>query len=701
MDSHCLYALPPFLSSVVLTFLGIIIYRSNHSSTRNRAMAIGCFATTLWLLSYSINYVLPNSPFLNLFLSKISYLAITIIWITYLHFTIAFLKIEAKKLLIFSYAAGAVLILLALFTDLIIEGNYQYFWGPYPKAGKLHFLCLLYAGYIWIYCIVQLYRGYTKNKSRYSIIDTNRIRYVFWAFLIGNSAALDYVPNYGYEFYPIGFINVAVFTAVIVYAIVRHHLMDIEVIIKKTLVFASLFAILFGVFVGITILTQEIIAGGRLLGLAISSFIIILALRPLEDFLIKVTDKFLFQKKYDYRHLIGQFMDELKTMVLNAGDIAQSTLDFLNSSIRPDNSVIFMHNNFTNKYDIIASVDFHDKNFKLPDNALFIEKLREAGEIVNLKRNKSFSDQELKELEAMGIHLIVPLIIHKELLGILGLGKKKSDEEYAEEDIEALSNLSGTLSIAINNAQLFDERADAEKRAMIGTLATGINHEIGNPLNVIAIKLQSFQLLSQRGLLEKKSKEEIINEVNAITKICLESTKRIADITKKVSEFAKPDKKLALDNVNIVEAINETLAVLEHELVLDRIKLDKNIVCESPYVMADRGQLKQILFNLIKNAAQAIQAARRDGGKIVIGVHKHGEQEISLKISDNGHGIPKKDLDKIFMPFYTTKEPGKGTGLGLALVSRLVERNDAKIEIKSEEGKGTTFTLIFKRKPYG
>ena len=693
------WALSGLINGVVSSIFGLFVYLKNRQSSTNVQFGIFSFTVALWSYSYFFWQISTRESH-ALFWVRALMAGAIFIPITTLHFLLVWLGLyrSKKKILLVAYGIGSTFFGLIFTThfikDLVPILSFKY----WPQAGVAFLPFIILWSSIVLYCwYIMIYAVHTTSPPL-----RNQIKYVFLSTIIGFCGGFTNYPLwYGIKIPPYGSILVSVYVGLMAYAVIRHQLMDIDVLIKKTVVFTSSFAVAFGVFVGITVLTQELIAGGRLLGLAISSAVIIFAVRPLEDFLIKVTDKFLFQKKYDYRHLIGQFMGELKTMVLNAGDIAQSTLDFLNSSIRPDNSVIFMHNNFTNKYDIIASVDFHDKNFKLPDNALFIEKLREAGEIVNLKRNKSFSDRELKELEAMGIHLIVPLIIHKELLGILGLGKKKSDEEYAEEDIDALSNLSGTLSIAINNAQLFDERADAEKRAMIGTLATGINHEIGNPLNVIAIKLQSFQLLSQRGLLEKKSKEEIIDEVNAITKICLESTKRIADITKKVSEFAKPDKKLALDNVNIVEAINETLAVLEHELVLDRIKLDKNIVCESPYVMADRGQLKQILFNLIKNAAQAIQAARRDGGKIVIGVDRHGEQEISLKISDNGHGIPKKDLDKIFMPFYTTKEPGKGTGLGLALVSRLVERNDAKIEIKSEEGKGTTFTLIFKRKPYG
>lgn len=639
---------------------------------------------------------------------QISYIGVIMLPALFAHFVYEFLEIKHSPLIKAVYLLCFLILVADILSPSLFVGhvslkfqNSNWFtpaWWIYPP-GPLHIFhtLILYVGLL-TYIVIKLLRSY-KGLNKLKQLQT---KYFIVAIVLGFAGGgTSYLPCFGINLYPVLNITVAIYTFIIAYAIMRHHLMDIEVVIKKTLVFASLFLVAFGIFVGITVLTQELIAGGRLLGLAISSIIIIFAVRPLEDFLVKVTDKYLFQKKYDYTHLIRQFMDELKTMVLNVQDIAQSTLDFLGSSVRPTSSAIFMQNKFTNKYDLIASVDFKDKNIKMSDDMPLITELKNSGKIINVNRDKGLPIEEMDRLSKFGVELIIPLIIHKELLGIFFLGKKKSDENYNEEDIEALSNLSGALSIAINNAQLFDERADAEKRAMIGTLATGINHEIGNPLNIISIRLQSFRILAKQGLLAKKTKEEIIDEVNEITNICLESTNRISDITKKISEFAKPDKKLVLDKVNINEAIDETVSILQHELILERIKFEKNITCKSPQVMADGGQVKQILFNLIKNAAQALNGASVENGEITINVAKHGPKEISLKISDNGPGIPEKDVDKIFMPFYTTKEPGEGTGLGLSLVSRLIERNNAKIEVESKEGKGTTFTIIFKGSSYG
>ena len=553
-----------------------------------------------------------------------------------------------------------------------------------------------YLMFFFFYVFLAIYKLYREFKNSSDSTKRKQYLYVLIASIIGYfGGSTNYPLWYNIPIYPIANILVTLYVGTVAYAIVRHQLMDIEILVKKTLVFASLFTIVFGIFVGVTLLIQQFVGGGNnLLGFAISSLVIIFTVRPIEIFLINITDKYLFQKKYDYKHLIREFMDELKTMVMNTTDIAQSTIDFLSTSIRPVSSAIFMYNKFTGQYDLISSGDFKDMAFKITTNLNLIKMLGETGKIINISRGDKFiSPQEKDRFAGLGIELIIPLLIHKELIGILCLGEKKSDEDYGEDDTEALSDLSGALSISLNNAQLFDERADAEKRALVGTIATGINHEIGNPLNIITIKLDTFRILAKEGLLAHKTKEQIIEEVGEITKACLDSAHRIAEITKQVSEFAKPDKKLVFDKVNISEAIDETMMFLKHGMILDSEKIEKRIMCEPVYALVDRGQLKQILFNLIKNASHAID---KEKGKVAIEVNRNNNDEIIIKVIDNGRGIPKEHMDKVFTPFFTTKEPGKGTGLGLALVKIMTDRNGGKIKVESEEGKGTIFTLIFK-----
>jgi len=688
-----IYSYPVLLAAIFSFIAGCIIYNSNRKSQNNISFSLFCFSLFVWLFGYVIAYS-TKSEKTALFFCRVACTGAMFTAPAFYHFSVSFTeKINEVKFVVLSYVTMLLIVPFSMSSHLFLSGVYKYYWGYYSKAGYLHPLYLT----IFFGMFLRSFYLLWKERKRKDLDPKRRvqIKYIFTAYILALIGAIDYIPKYGIEVFPFGFLLEISFVIIVAYAIFRHQLLDIEIVIKRTIVFASLFAIVFGIFVGITLLIQQLIGGAsNLVGLAVSSLVIVFTVRPIEIFLIRVTDKYLFQKKYDYKHLIREFMDELKTMVLNTTDIAQSTVDFLNTSIRPIISAVFMYNRFTSRYDLVASNDFKDNDLKIAGSSELVKVLGDTGKIVIIRNdNRLMSSQESIQLITLGIELIIPLLIHKELIGFLCLSKKKSDEDYSTDDTEALSDLSGALSISLNNAQLFDERADAEKRALVGTIATGINHEVGNPLNIITIKLDTFRILAKEGLLAHKTKEEIIEEVDKITKVCLDSAQRIAEITKQVSEFAKPDKKLIFGKVGISEAIDETIAFLKHGMILDSEKIDKRILCEPAYVFADRGQLKQILFNLIKNASHAID---KEKGKIIVNVDKSNSSEIAIKIIDNGHGMPKEVKDKVFTPFFTTKEPGKGTGLGLALVKIMVDRNNAKIKVESEEGKGTTFTLIFK-----
>ncbi len=688
-----------FAFSGLLTFVTSLAF-SVFSWTKgkkplNKIWAGFCLAVSIWGLgAWRFTSTLDqNQVFLWL---RIGHIGVILMPAFFLHFIFEFLEIKKKLPIIVGYFLGLFFLIInvtdqlgithLLITNLRFVFNQFYVDSP-PGPGYAPFLVFYFGVVIYSHSLVFL------HYKRSSSLKQKQMQYFLGATVLGFGGGVTaFLMVFGVNFYPAPHITVPLYPLIMSYAILNYQLMDIEVIIKKTLVFAGLFAFVYGVVTATTILGKElfrnILGWPEWASMIPSITVIIFSLRPLENFLVKATDKYLFQKKYDYKHLIRQFMDELKSMSLNAQDIARSTVDLFDLSIRPASSAIFMINSFTNKYDLIASKNLLPGTEKIAEEEILLNQLKDHGDAIHDKSS----------LSKFSIELLIPLLIRRDLIGLLCLGKKKSDEEYIQEDIDVLSDLSGTLSIALNNAQLFEQRADAEKRAMIGTLAAGINHEIGNPLNIISLKLQAFRLLQKQGLFEKKSKDEILAEVSIITDSCLEGARRIADITKKIAEFAKPDKKITFDEVDVESALEETLSVLEHEIHLDHIQFEKTIRCPSPVVLVDRGQLKQILFNLIRNAAQAVQ---KHSGKIIVDVDKNLNGHVIIKVVDNGHGIPAKNLEKLFTPFYTTKEPGKGTGLGLALVKLMVERNNGKIDVSSQEGKGTTFAVTFEGTHHG
>jgi signal transduction histidine kinase len=516
---------------------------------------------------------------------------------------------------------------------------------------------------------------------------------------------IDYIPKYGVEIYPFGFVFILAFLSVIGYAIVRYKLMDIEVIIKKTLVFAGLLASVFAMLILPTLIIQEYLfrgtgTGGRMAGLAISGIVIILTMHRIEAFLINVTDKYLFQKKYDYKELLKTFTAEVLT-VLELDNLVNLTVDKLSDIVKLTSSAVLLFDEEKQQFNVMASRGVKDPTVTLirPDGIVtFMEETHGYILIKELNDKKIMVPESVKEIIArLSAELIIPMVLHEEVMGMLSLGKKKSDEDYTQDDLDILLPLAKTLAIAISNAKLFDElgktqaeAAQKEKMAVIGTLSAGINHEICNPLGIARGQCEAFLLNLKDGLYKTKSAEELLERSKEIMAKVIKETDRATAITKKLSGFAKPSKGES-ELVDISKELDEVQGLVGYELKLEKIEFVKDIEKDLPNIFVDKKQLQEVLFNLVRNAGQAIG----EKGRITVSVRQK-DRKVFIDIQDTGSGIPEDKVHQLFNPFFTTKEPGKGTGLGLFIVRQVVERSGGRIYLKQTKvGEGTTFTLEF------
>jgi len=505
-----LYSIPPLICAVLFLLMGIFVFLRSKKSIVNITFILTCFVTFWWQFSWFILFN-SNNEKLALYLVKIGYIGIIFIPITFFHFFIYFLgpqKID-KILLYLSYALGIIFTFILLNTNYFINGFYRYFWGFYPKASFLHPFYLMLLICLTIRAMILLTSSL--NKEREISRRHNQIKYVLLALVFYIPAASDFIVNYGIGFYPIGCFLVLLSLSIVTYAIIRHQLMEIEVLIKKSLVFAGMFAFAFGVFVAVTLLVSQFIAGGSLISLAVSSLIIVIGLRPLETWLINSTDKFLFQKKYEYKQILKAFIDEVIT-VLNLDEVANSTLKLLEQTLHPYAIGIFILNKVDDKYQLYQAYGLEDKNITFTSESKlvnFLKKSRNPAVIKQVNGIIGVNPEVIPEMSLLKAVIVLPLLLHNDLIGFISLARKKSDEEYTKDDLDVLLDLARTESIAVGNAQLLQEAAQSERRAAIGTMSAGINHEIGNPLNIINTKIQVFLAGIERGFYKDKSKEEI------------------------------------------------------------------------------------------------------------------------------------------------------------------------------------------------
>ncbi len=222
-----------------------------------------------------------------------------------------------------------------------------------------------------------------------------------------------------------------------------------------------------------------------------------------------------------------------------------------------------------------------------------------------------------------------------------------------------------------------DRMTQAENISSLKTLAAGISHEISNPLHSIL----SFS--------EAISNEDELEKIKRYADKIADNSSRLGKVLSDFSGYVQNKEKGTKKEINISEILNTSakFAMLPYQ--------ENNIVLEEdfenlPNFIADPEDLQQIFFNIVNNACQAM----KEKGRLKISTNQNNGL-LLIKIEDNGSGMPKEILRKVFNPFFTTKMQGEGTGLGLNITQRLVEKYNGKIEIQSREGQGTEVSVFF------
>ena len=220
----------------------------------------------------------------------------------------------------------------------------------------------------------------------------------------------------------------------------------------------------------------------------------------------------------------------------------------------------------------------------------------------------------------------------------------------------------------------------ADKMAAAGVMAAGVAHELNSPLTGLIMLLNGY-------LKEKDPNGEECRTLKEMKNAC----ERMAEIIKNFSVFAKPQT-VEYEKLNINEAIEECLSFSVYQLEKKNVNIEKNYASYLPKVTGNNGQLQQVVINMITNACDAITGK----GKLEIAtraVDVGNKCFVEMEFSDNGCGIKKEYVDKIFDPFFTMKESAGGTGLGLTIVSKIIRDHNGFILVDSEEGKGSTFKI--------
>jgi two-component system NtrC family sensor kinase len=229
-----------------------------------------------------------------------------------------------------------------------------------------------------------------------------------------------------------------------------------------------------------------------------------------------------------------------------------------------------------------------------------------------------------------------------------------------------------------------------ERLASLGTLATGVAHEINNPLAIISESAGWMkQLLARDELKGIHRREDFQLALDKVEK----SVERARRITHQLLGFVRKSDS-SFSQVNLAQLVQEALQLIEHETRKRTIKIIHNLSAAPAAVWSDPFRIRQALINLLTNAVHAIGSE----GVINLTLEDSADQ-VAIAVSDNGTGIPRENLTRIFEPFFSTKSPGEGTGLGLFVTRGIIEKLGGTVTVDSEIGKGATFCIRLPKQP--
>jgi two-component system NtrC family sensor kinase len=227
-----------------------------------------------------------------------------------------------------------------------------------------------------------------------------------------------------------------------------------------------------------------------------------------------------------------------------------------------------------------------------------------------------------------------------------------------------------------------------DKMASLGKLSASVVHEINNPISGILSLVMLMNRMMEGGNLQQKE----MDQFGQYLKLMETETKRISRIVSNLLAFSRHSK-MEFGSVKLNQLIEKTLFLNANLLKLHSIKVEEKLDPDLPDLTGSEDRLQQVFMNLISNAAEAMEASRGERMLSILTKHLCEKEYVSVSFADTGVGIPQENRSKLFEPFFSTKKNGKGVGLGLSVAYGIIQEHGGSIQVQSEEGRGTTFTI--------
>jgi signal transduction histidine kinase len=490
------------------------------------------------------------------------------------------------------------------------------------------------------------------------------------------------------------------------YAILRRDLFEIDAVLRNAISWVAVALAIGTTYALLTFVAGLLVPSGTLVAqapfvLAVVNTILVFLVVPLRVRTQAAVDRWFFRHAYDAQAALGELSRTLGG-VESFDAVTAAAAHTLAGTLAPTSVVVYLHQSDGRLVRADANGEGADA---YPLDADLLARLR-GGEVVARYEWEDGSGRPLPAIwHELDAELLVPIRNERGLEGMLVLGRRKSGRAYAGPDVAFLVAVANQLALGIEDVRLLrrleQKQASlmrADRLATLGRLTSGLAHEMGSPIGAV---LSSLRVLDQLGreyaasidapMVSPDDHREIAAEMIATAGKATEWAERASAFLKRITTQSREPTSDARRRFRLAGVVAEISALMAHRLRASGSPLEVEEEGEPATVVGDPTALGQVLTNLIGNALDAYEDAGQKGGRIRIGVRREG-YDVVITVEDWAGGMPPDVLARIFDELYTTKDVGRGTGLGLWISRNVIEKSFAgTLRAESEAGVGSRF----------
>jgi signal transduction histidine kinase len=582
--------------------------------------------------------------------------------------------------------------------------------SPYREHPISRAIVYLYVFAFLVAALVSLARKGQKSTSR-AVRD--RVRFLVATGALAAALSLaDFIAFFGASFPPVGAVLAIVFLFVLSESLARPRMADIYELAGRLMVSTLLAFALAGIFY--CFITYVGALGTMYLNAVLASIVFLVLFEPLQNEVRRRVHQFFFRERYDLETSVTELRKRL-AHALEAEEMVDTVLSGLERSRRVTSAAVYLIDGEGDGFDLVGTLG-------APPNKR-LESIAIRPILDRLKTTLSLEEVALRA-DAQGAKdggiltaattlgpfergaLFAVRGDNDELLGLLCIVDDRVRDAFTPEELALIETVASQMGIALANSRIYARMKERDRLAALGSMAAGLAHEVKNPLGAIKGAAQ---------LLEESAGDPGTRE---FLSVILEETDRLNRVVGSFLDYARPRSGNPAP-IDINAAVKRTVQILTSQQSGD-VDLQVELSESLPLAKIDAEQFRQVLINLVQNAIQAMdghgrvtvttahrratRGERGQSGPTSERIDRSGQDRgsspkmdgtgemIEVSVRDTGPGIAPKVLKNLFIPFFTTKE--QGTGLGLAISQRLIQNAGGQIEVQSQAGAGTKFTIV-------